>query len=141
MRIQNSLFLRSRRGCARGSVGVHLSPAVDRHQRGSPPAAGRVPDPAAGQDPGPSGLEHYTLIQASFSAALAAWQQRWHVISEDSLASLACHGIAVSFRRSSCGAYVATLLHRDGGGIDSGLCPSLQDALRLVLGQGREDSP
>jgi hypothetical protein len=57
------------------------------------------------------------------------------------LAALAGHGIAISFRQSICGSYVATLLHRDGGGIDSGLCPSLIEARRIVLGHGLEDSP
>jgi hypothetical protein len=36
---------------------------------------------------------------------------------------------------------VATLLHSGGGGIDSGLCPSLLEARRLVLGHGQEDTP
>ena len=88
-----------------------------------------------------SDLEQYILIQASFSAALAEWQQRWRAITTDSLAALASHGIAISFRQSVCGSYVATLLHRDGGGIDSGLCPSLIEARRIVLGHGLEDSP
>ena len=88
-----------------------------------------------------SDLEHYILIQASFSTALAQWQQRWREITTDSLAALAGHGIAISFRQSICGSYVATLLHCGGGGIDSGLCPSLLEARRIVLGYGLEDSP
>jgi hypothetical protein len=52
------------------------------------------------------------------------------------------HAIAISFRQSACGGYVATLLHFCGGGIDSGLCPSLLEARRLVvLGHGREEGP
>jgi hypothetical protein len=49
--------------------------------------------------------------------------------------------IAISYRQSICGSYVATLLHCDGGGIDSGLCPSLIEARRIVLGHGVEDAP
>ena len=51
------------------------------------------------------------------------------------------HGIAISFRQSACGGYLATLLHSGCGGIDSSLCPSLLDARRLVLGHGREEGP
>lgn len=103
-------------------------------------ADSRSPDDLALQDPPRSELEHYTLIQAAFSAALAAWQQHWPAITAESLAALAGHGIAISFRQSACGGYVATLLHCRGGGIDSGLCPSLLEARRLVLGHGQEES-
>lgn len=88
-----------------------------------------------------SDLEHYTLIQASFSASLAAWQERWQTITVESLTALASHGIAISYRQCVCGGYVATLLHRDGGGIDSGLCPSLIEARQLVLGHSQEEWP
>lgn len=114
---------------------------MDRPERGSPDTDSRPPDGLGNQDPPRSDLEHYTLIQASFSGALATWQQRWPAITTESLAALAGHGIAISFRQCVCGGYVATLLHRDGGGIDSGLCPSLLEARRLVLGHGREESP
>jgi len=57
------------------------------------------------------------------------------------MAALAGHGIAISYRQSACGGYVATLLHREGGGIDSGLCPSLLEARQLVLGHDREEGP
>ncbi|MFN7900225.1 MAG: hypothetical protein ACK5N0_11285 [Synechococcaceae cyanobacterium] len=114
---------------------------MDRHERGSPGSDSRTPEQPGSQWARRSELEHYTLIQASFSAALAAWQQHWRAITEESLAALASHGIAISFRQSTCGGYVATLLHRDGGGIDSGLCPSLVEARRIVLGHGLEDSP
>ena len=108
-------------------------------ERGSPDTDSRSPDDLALQDPPRSELEHYTLIQAAFSAALAAWQQHWPAITAESLAALAGHGIAISFRQSACGGYVATLLHCRGGGIDSGLCPSLLEARRLVLGHGQEE--
>ena len=114
---------------------------MDRAERGTPDADSRPPDGPELQDPPRSDLEHYTLIQASFSAALARWQQRWPAITPESLAALAGHGIAISFRQSACGGYVATLLHSGGGGIDSGLCPSLLEARRLVLGHGQEDTP
>ena len=114
---------------------------MDRAERGTPDADSRPPDGPELQDPPRSDLEHYTLIQASFSAALAGWQQRWPAITPESLAALAGHGIAISFRQSACGGYVATLLHSGGGGIDSGLCPSLLEARRLVLGHGQEDTP
>ena len=110
-------------------------------ERGSPDTDSRSPDDLALQDPPRSELEHYTLIQAAFSAALAAWQQHWPAITAESLAALAGHGIAISFRQSICGSYVATLLHSGGGGIDSGLCPSLLEARRIVLGYGLEDAP
>jgi hypothetical protein len=114
---------------------------VDRPERGSPNADARPPDGPELQNAQRSDLEHYTLIQAAFSAALATWQQRWPAITAESLAALAGYGIAISFRQSACGGYVATLLHRDGGGIDSGLCPSLIEARRLVLGHGQEEWP
>ena len=96
-------------------------------ERGFSVADSRSPDDLALQDPPRSELEHYTLIQAAITA--------------ESLAALAGHGIAISFRQSACGGYVATLLHCRGGGIDSGLCPSLLEARRLVLGHGQEESP
>ena len=86
-------------------------------------------------------LGHYTAIQAAFSSSLVAWQRQWNRITAESLLALPEHGIAISYRQSLCGGYVATLLHRDGGGIDSGFCPSLQEARSIVLGQGLEDSP
>jgi hypothetical protein len=86
-------------------------------------------------------LTHYTAIQAAFSRSLLDWQRQWHRITAESLLALPEHGIAISYRQSLCGGYVATLLHRDGGGIDSGLCPSLLEARSIVLGQGLEDTP
>jgi hypothetical protein len=86
-------------------------------------------------------LTHYTAIQAAFSRSLLDWQRQWHRITTESLLALPDHGIAISYRQSLCGGYVATLLHRDGGGIDSGLCPSLQEARSFVLGQGLEETP
>ncbi len=114
---------------------------MDRAERGTPDADSRPPDGLEIRYPHRSDLEHYTLIQASFSSALATWQQRWPAINAESLAALAGHGIAISYRQSACGGYVATLLHREGGGIDSGLCPSLLEARQLVLGHGREEGP
>ena len=126
---------------------------MDHHQRGSPPASASASASccaAAAQDDqavlpsiprsGPhSDLERYTSIQAAFSAALAAWQRHWRAVTAESLAALAGHGIAISFRQSACGGYVATLLHEGGGGIDSGLCSSLEEAQHLVLGHSLED--
>ena len=86
-------------------------------------------------------LKHYTAIQAAFSRSLVEWQRQWNRITAESLLALPEHGIAISYRQSLCGGYVATLLHRDGGGIDSGLCPSLLEARSIVLGQGLEDTP
>ncbi len=114
---------------------------MDRPERGTPDADSRPPDGPEIQNAQRSDLEHYTLIQAAFSAALATWQQRWPAITAESLAALAGHGIAISFRQSACGGYVATLLHSGGGGIDSGLCSSLADARRLVLGHGLMEGP
>ncbi len=114
---------------------------MDRPERGSPDADARPPDGPELQNAQRSDLEHYTLIQAAFSAALATWQQRWPAINAESLAALAGHGIAISYRQSVCGGYVATLLHSGGGGIDSGLCPSLLEARRLVLGHSQEEWP
>lgn len=112
--------------CNRGSFGVHLQDRVDCAEHGTPDADSRPPDGLEIQVPHRSDLEHYTLIQAAFSAAVAA---------------LASHGIAIRFRQCACGGYVATLLHSGGGGIDSGLCPSLLEARQLVLGHGREEGP
>jgi hypothetical protein len=86
-------------------------------------------------------LGQYTAIQAAFSGALAQWQSHWSAITAESLAALAGLGIAISYRQSISGGYVATLLHQGGGGIDSGLCPTLSEARSYVLGQGLEDSP
>ena len=138
MRYRNTWILGSRIDDHRGSVGVPLCSKVNQHERGSPASPSLSPDSRGLQR---SDLEHYILIQASFSAALAEWQQRWRAITTDSLAALAGHGIAISYRQSICGSYVATLLHCDGGGIDSGLCPSLIEARRIVLGHGVEDAP
>ena len=136
MRSRNSRVTGSLKEISGGSVGIHPSSQVDRHERGSP---GHDSSSAEHPEAHHSDLAHYTRIQASFSAALAEWQQRWSAITSESLAALAAHGIAISFRQSACGSYVATLLHRDGGGIDSGLCPSLLEARRIVLGHGLED--
>ena len=86
-------------------------------------------------------LAHYTAIQAAFSGALAQWQSHWNAITAESMAALAAHGIAISYRQGSSGGFIATLLHNGGGGIDSGLCPTLSEARSFVLGQGLEDSP
>lgn len=112
---------------------------MDRYECGSPLAVSGSLNKGSPQGAQRSDLEQYTLIQASFSAALAAWQERWQSITEESLKALASHGIAISFRQSVCGGYVATLLHRGGGGIDSGRCPSLLEARRIVLGHGLEE--
>ena len=86
-------------------------------------------------------LAHYTAIQAAFSGSLAQWQSHWNAITAESMAALAAHGIAISYRQGSSGGFIATLLHNGGGGIDSGLCPTLSEARSFVLGQGLEDSP
>jgi len=86
-------------------------------------------------------LGHYTAIQAAFSGALAQWQSHWNAITAESMAALAAHGIAISYRQGSSGGFIATLLHNSGGGIDSGLCPTLSEARSFVLGQGLEDLP
>ncbi len=86
-------------------------------------------------------LAHYTAIQAAFSGALAQWQSHWNAITAESMAALAAHGIAISYRQGSSGGFIATLLHNGGGGIDSGLCPTLSEARSFVLGQGLEDLP
>ena len=136
MRSRNSSIKGSLKEIPGGSVGVHLAGQVDRYERGAPDhESSSAEHPEAHH----SDLAHYTRIQASFSAALAEWQQRWSAITSESLAALAAHGIAISFRQSACGGYVATLLHEGGGGIDSGLCSSLEEAQHLVLGHSLED--
>ena len=92
--------------------------------------------PSCGSD-----LAHYTALQAAFSGALAQWQSHWNAITAESLTALAGLGIAISYRQSISGGFIATLLHQGGGGIDSGLCPTLAEARSFVLGQGLEDSP
>ncbi len=86
-------------------------------------------------------LAQYTAIQAAFSGSLAQWQSHWNAITAESMAALAAHGIAISYRQGSSGGFIATLLHNGGGGIDSGLCPTLSEARSFVLGQGLEDLP
>ena len=88
-----------------------------------------------------SDLARYTAIQAAFSRDLAQWQSHWNAITAESMAALAGLGIAISYRQSISGGFIATLLHQGGGGIDSGLCPTLAEARSFVLGQGLEDSP
>ena len=88
-----------------------------------------------------SDLARYTAIQAAFSRDLAQWQSHWSAITAESLTALAGLGIAISYRQSISGGFIATLLHQGGGGIDSGLCPTLAEARSFVLGQGLEDSP
>ena len=92
--------------------------------------------PSCGSD-----LALYTAIQAAFSRDLAQWQSHWNAITAESMAALAGQGIAISYRQSISGGFIATLLHQGGGGIDSGLCPTLAEARSFVLGQGLEDSP
>jgi hypothetical protein len=92
--------------------------------------------PSCGSD-----LALYTAIQAAFSRDLAQWQSHWNAITSESLTALAGLGIAISYRQSISGGFIATLLHQGGGGIDSGLCPTLAEARSFVLGQGLEDSP
>ena len=86
-------------------------------------------------------LAQYTAIQAAFSKDLAQWQSHWNAITAESMAALAAHGISISYRQSISGGFIATLLHQGGGGIDSGLCPTLAEARSFVLGQGLEGSP
>ena len=92
--------------------------------------------PSCGSD-----LARYTAIQAAFSRDLAQWQSHWNAITAESLTALAGLGIAISYRQSISGGFIATLLHQGGGGIDSGLCPTLAEARSFVLGQGLEDLP
>ncbi len=92
--------------------------------------------PSCGSD-----LARYTAIQAAFSRDLAQWQSHWSAITAESLTALAGLGIAISYRQSISGGFIATLLHQGGGGIDSGLCPTLAEARSFVLGQGLEDLP
>ncbi len=93
------------------------------------------------QPSGSSDLARYTAIQAAFSRDLAQWQSHWSAITAESLTALAGLGIAISYRQSISGGFIATLLHQGGGGIDSGLCPTLAEARSFVLGQGMEDLP
>jgi len=86
-------------------------------------------------------LAHYTALQAALSKDLAQWQSHWSAITAESLAALAGQGIAISYRQSISGGFIATLLHQAGGGIDSGLCPTLAEARSFVLGQGLEELP
>ncbi|MCX5946427.1 MAG: hypothetical protein NTZ53_14260 [Cyanobacteria bacterium] len=88
-----------------------------------------------------SDLARYTAIQAAFSRDLAQWQSHWSAITAESLTALAGLGIAISYRQSISGGFIATLLHQGGGGIDSGLCPTLAEARSFVLGQGLADLP
>ncbi|MEB3322195.1 MAG: hypothetical protein VKI81_05175 [Synechococcaceae cyanobacterium] len=47
--------------------------------------------------------------------------------------------MAISYRRLLCG-YAATLVHSLGGSLESGLCSSIQEATRLVLGIPLEEA-
>ena len=72
--------------------------------------------------------------QAALSQALSRWQAQWSGLSPRPTLSLQEVGLAVSFYRSSDGLYSATLLHEQGASLESGSCPSAQEAYLLVLG-------
>lgn len=72
--------------------------------------------------------------QAALSQALSRWQAQWSDRSQRPHLSLQEAGLAVSFYRSVDGLYNATLLHQDGATLESGSCPSAQEAYLLVLG-------
>ena len=72
--------------------------------------------------------------QAALNAALGRWQAQWSHLTPAHSLSLQEVGLAVSFYRSVDGFYNATLLHQDGATLESGSCPSAQEAYLLVLG-------
>jgi hypothetical protein len=72
--------------------------------------------------------------QAALSRALIRWQAQWSRLSPQAPLSLQEVGLAVSFYRSTEGLYSATLLHEQGASLESGTCPTAQEAYLLVLG-------
>ena len=80
MRYRNTWLKGSRMDNRRGSVGILLCGKVNQRERVFTASHSLPPDSKGLQR---SDLEHYILIQASFSAALAQWQQRWREITTD----------------------------------------------------------
>jgi hypothetical protein len=81
-----------------------------------------------------SSLEDHFWRQSSLNRSLSRWQSQWLKPTPPQPLSLEECGLALSFSRSLQGQYVATLLHAEGGSLDSGYCATPIEASLLVLG-------
>ena len=81
-----------------------------------------------------SSREDHFWRQSSLNRSLSRWQGQWLKPTPPQPLSLQECGLALSFSRSLQGQYVATLLHADGGSLDSGYCATPIEASLLVLG-------
>ena len=87
----------------------------------------------AGAPQAPS-LEDHFWRQSALNRSLSRWQGQWLKPTPPQPLSLEECGLALSFSRSLQGQYVATLLHAEGGSLDSGYCATPIEASLLVLG-------
>lgn len=81
-----------------------------------------------------SSLGDHFWRQSALNRSLSRWQNQWLLSSAPQQLSLSECGLALSFSRSLQGQYLATLLHAEGGSLDSGYCASPIEACLLVLG-------
>ena len=81
-----------------------------------------------------SSLEDHFWRQSSLNRSLSRWQGQWLTSTPPQPLSLEECGLALSFSRSLQGQYVATLLHAEGGSLESGYCATPIEASLLVLG-------
>jgi hypothetical protein len=87
----------------------------------------------AGAPKAPS-LEDHFWRQSALTRSLSRWQGQWLKATPLQPLSLQECGLAISISRSLQGQYLATLLHAEGGSLDSGYCASPIEASLLVLG-------
>ena len=81
----------------------------------------------------PSLADHFWR-QSALNRSLSRWQGQWLKATSVQPLSLDEFGLALSFSRSRQDGYVATLLHAEGGSLESGYCATPIEACLLVLG-------
>lgn len=87
----------------------------------------------AGAPSAPS-LEDHFWRQSALNRSLSRWQGQWLTTTPLQRLSLDECGLALSFSRTLQGKYLATLLHAEGGSLESGYCATPIEASLLVLG-------
>jgi len=81
-----------------------------------------------------SSLKDHFWRQSALNRSLSRWQDQWLLPKPPQQLSLGECGLALSFSRSLQGQYLATLLHAEGGSLESGYCETPIEASLLVLG-------
>jgi hypothetical protein len=84
--------------------------------------------------PQAASLEDHFWRQSALNRSLSRWQGQWLLPAPLQRLSLGDCGLALTISRSLQGQYLATLLHAEGGSLDSGHCASPIEACLLVLG-------